>query len=121
MKNIFLILILFFSLNAYADRGFDTVVTTLAVANVAQPLTSVEIRAFDIVIQNPSTNSVSIFLGDSDVATSGSNLGIELTPGQTLSLAASSTFGDLNIFSSNNIFIVSSGTSIPVVIGRITK
>ncbi len=112
------------SCTSYADRGFVTEVTTLAVAGTAQVLTASVTKAFDYVVQNPSTNVVSVFLGDSDVATSGANLGIELQPGQSVSITSSHNFDDSNRSDqilSSNLWLVSGGTAVPVVIGRITK
>jgi len=119
-----LILILSFSIANAVNQGFSTAVVTLAVADVRQTIFATTTRAFDFIIQNPSTNVVSVFLGGSDVTTSGATLGIEIAPGSSIALASTKTFRTdktLTLLSSANIFLVSTGTSIPVVIGRITK
>jgi len=121
MKYILILLLTFsFSIANAIDLGFLTSVTTLAVANVRQTISPTIITAADFVIQNPSSNVVSIFLGGSDVTTSGATQGIEIVPGASVSL--SDSFNATNrILSSSKIFIVSTGTSIPVVIGVILK
>lgn len=107
-----LILTLCFSIaSAAIDLGFPTTVTTLAVANTRQLILSTTSNAFNFIIQNPSTNIVSIFVGDSGVTTSGAGLGIEIVPGASLSLSS------IDNLTSAKIFMVSTGTAIPVVVG----
>ena len=115
-------LILTFSISiAYAlDLGFSSSVVTLATADVRQPISASIIKAGDFIIQNPAANIVSVFVGGSDVTTSGATKGVELVPGASISFEDSFT-ADNRILSSAKIFLVSTGTAIPVVIGRILQ
>ena len=115
-KFFMLYIFLIFPANAL-DNGFNTSVTTLTVADVAQTITSSIVLSYDFVIQNPTTSSASVFIGDSDVATSGDNLGIEIVPGESFSII--SRVGGL--LSSSKVFIVSPVNGIPVVVGNIGK
>lgn len=119
-QTIVILLMSFFVLctNA-ANLGLSSVVTTLAVANVRQTVTATELNAYDLIIQNPSSNTDSIFLGGNDVTISGSTQGIELVPGATISLSASGDFGDGRLLKSSKIYIVSGGTAVPVVVSYI--
>ena len=99
------------------DLGFSSQVTTLATADVRQTVTAAVIKFPELVIQNPASNTVSIFLGGSDVTTSGATQGIEIVPGGSIALTAE---GRNNILLSSKFFIISTGTAIPVIIGRVT-
>jgi len=125
MKYIVALLLMFsLSIASALTQGFSTAVVTLAVANTRQPISATTIRAFDFIIQNPAANIVSVFLGGSDVTATGATQGVEITPGGSVSLSSIKTFRtdkNLTLMSSANIFLVSTGTSIPVVIGRIIE
>lgn len=110
-----LVLTFSISIASAINLGFSTSVTTLAVADVRQPILSSLVNSSDFIIQNPAANVVSIFVGGSDVTTSGATQGIEITQGSTLALFSAEGL------TSSKIFIISTGTSIPVVIGRIVK
>jgi len=121
---IILVFILSISSSAFAKFGFSTTVTTLATADVRQALLASETTALDLIIQNPSANTVSIFLGGSDVTTSGSTIGIEISPGQSISLSSTQNFElsrQIPFLISSRIFIISTGTAVPVVIGIIIE
>lgn len=121
MKYI-LALILTFSISlALADHGFSTSVTTLTTADVRQVVLSTNESAYDFIIQNPAANIVSIFLGGSDVTTSGATQGIEIVPGASIALSSTGAFQSSKLLTATKIFLISTGTSIPVVIGRIIK
>jgi len=114
MKYILALLLVFsVSIGTAINLGFSTSVTTLAVADVRQPILSSAINSFDFIVQNPPTNVISIFVGGSDVTTSGATQGIEVTPGSSLALSS------VEHLSSPKIFIISTGTSVPVIIGLI--
>jgi len=119
--KLFLALLFVFSISSTSvfaiDLGFSSEVTTLATGDVRQTITASLIRFPELVIQNPGSNLVSIFLGGSDVTTSGATQGIEIIPGASISITAE---GRNNILLSSKFFIISTGTAIPVVIGRVT-
>lgn len=121
MKYIIALILTFsISMACALDLGFSSSVVTLAITDVRQPISASVIRTGDFIIQNPAANLVSIFVGGSDVTTSGATKGIELTPGASLSFSDSFT-ADNRILSSAKIFIISTGTAVPVVIGRILR
>lgn len=121
MKYIISLILTFaVSISLAVDLGFSTFVTTLATANVRQTISGSVIKAADFSIQNPAGNTDSIFVGGSDVTTSGATKGIEVVPGAILSL--SDSFNASNrILSSAKIFMVSAGTAVPVVISRLLQ
>ncbi len=111
-----IIITLWISVACALNLGFTSFTTTLAVANTRQTISATLINSSDFIIQNPSTNIVSIFLGGSDVTTSGATQGIEMVPGATIALSHPT-----DNLASSKIFIVSTGTSIPVIVGSIIK
>lgn len=105
---------LFISLPVQAlTVGFKSSQTILTASFTAQPILAVEARAHDFVIQNPVGNSDPVFIGDSSVTTSGANIGIELSPGQSLILDSRA-----GLYSSAKIFAVSVEDSVPITVGR---
>ena len=114
MKYLLSLLLAFAVLTANAiDLGFTTFTITLAVADTRQSISSSTINSFGFVIQNPSTNIVSIFVGGSNVTTSGAAIGLEVPPGASVSLTSTDNL------TSPKIFMVSTGTAIPVTVGAI--
>lgn len=119
--KLFLALLFVFSISSTSvfaiDLGFSSQVTTLATADVRQTVTASAFSVPDLLIQNPASNSVSIFLGGSDVTTSGATQGIEIIPGAAISINSTHK---TNVVSTSKFFIISTGTAVPVVIGRVT-
>jgi len=121
MKQLLLtILIPFMMITACAgSEGYQTVVTTLATAGVRQTMMASAVKSNSYLIQNPTANTDSIFVGGSDVTTSGSTQGTEVIPGAALSLDASSKSGSDQNIDPDKIFMISGGTAVPVVVGFI--
>ena len=112
----FILFYLMFCFSCYANNGMRTSTVTLAVANVAQSISSTDLTVYDFIIQNPASNSDSVFIGGSNVAISGAGLGIEIVPGASISLSSK-----IGLLTSPKIFIVSAGTAVPVIIGSISR
>ena len=121
MKYILALVLTFSTHLSFADHGFLTSVTTLATADVRQVILASNESAYDFVIQNPAANIVSIFLGGSNVTTSGVAQGIEIVPGASIALSSTGAFQSSKLLTATKIFLISTGTSVPVVIGRIVK
>ncbi len=121
MKQLLLILIMpFMMIPAWSSaEGYQTVVTTLDVAGVREQMMDTPVAANSYLIQNPAGNSDSIFVGGSDVTTSGATQGTEVVPGAALSLDASSKRGSGENFDPDKIFMITGGTAVPVVVGFI--
>lgn len=59
---------------------------TITVGVVAVPVSATEKRVLGLTIQADDTNSADIFVGDSSIDVSGSNKGIRLDAGESISL-----------------------------------
>ncbi len=118
MKMILTILLVFLCQFAWAAQSLSTFQVVLDVSGVREAIQIAPGTNTDsIVVQNPSSNVVSIFVGDSTVTTSGATIGLEVPPGQTVSVQSANRRGTNENLNTSLFFMVSTGTSIPVTVG----
>lgn len=121
MKYLIGLTICLLSTVCLARQSLSTFQVILDVANVREEIQIAPGNTSDsVTIQNPSTNSVSIFVGGSDVTTSGATIGLEVAPGEILNFTSSIRRGTHENIRTSLVFLVSTGTSIPVTIGLTT-
>ena len=114
--NLILTFILYSVCPVYALTGLATTTKTLTTANVAERLSPVvtKIVAQELTIQN--TSAVDVFIGDVTVTISGSNVGLKIISGTSVSLDQSLKRGTGEPWDTSQIYAVSGTDNITFTI-----
>lgn len=96
-------------------RHFTKAVTTSATA-LESPGDSMQM----MIIQNPSSNSASIFVGDSTVTTSGGTRGLEVAVGGSISMESSKHNGGTQSMHTSKVYVIAPSNQ-TVVVGVLKK
>ena len=120
MKFVLILLMTLFMAMANADQGFNTFTTSLVATSTPQAISATNVRASSIILQNPASNGVSIFIGGLEVSDTGTTTGIELVPGASLNLGTVQRRGTGEDFSTDKIFFTAPATPNPLTIGVTT-
>jgi hypothetical protein len=114
MKAFILTLALLFSSNLKADETLRTF--TKSVTTSATAIESPGAAASTIVIQNPASNSASIFVGgDNTVTTSGATRGLEVPVGGSINFEGSKHNGGTQFIHTGKFFVIAASSQTVVV------